>query len=227
MHKFHTPDAAHAASLVVEKTDDLISALSLVRTVFAAGNVAANAPAAIDPEPTSDEQAAPGLLRLLKLYQAGCQEFAAATADQMESGAFVSSTYGRHYEALAAWHGPAATRAEAMEALLVAEKESSNGDTELPFPLIRAARQFFEQELRFVVLDRTQSWPLGDAAAEIGAMIVLMEHSLSKLSEQMVGNPDIKYVAALQNALRLMQRRNDFLEDELHEIACRFNERAN
>lgn len=228
MQDLYTPVAAHAASMsVVEKTDDLISELELVRTVFAAGNVAANAPAATDREPTSDEQAAPGLLDLIRAYKAGMQAFNAGTADQMECDEFVKSTYGDHYGSLKMWEGAATTREEAMEALRLADKETENADNELALPLVRAARLYFEQERRFNVVDRKHVWELTDATSEIGAMIMLMRHTLKVLDEQMVGNPDIKYVAALQNALRLLQRPTDYLEEQLHEIACRFNESAN
>lgn len=228
MQNLHTPNAVHAASMsVVEKTDDLISALTLVRATFAAGNVAANAPAAIDREPTSDEQAAPGLLDLIQAYKAGMEAFSAATGDQMEDDEFVRSTYGEHYGALKCWAGPATTRAEAMAALRLAEGELENDDDELALAMARAARIYFEEERRWKVVDREHVWALGDAASEIGAMVILMQHTLAVLDEQMAGNPDIKYVAALQNALRLLQRRTDYLEEQLHEIACRFNERAN
>lgn len=228
MHSLHTSNAAHAASLsVVEKTDALISALKLACSTFAAGNVAANAPAATDREPTSDEQAAPGLLDLINAYKAGMEAFAAGTNEEMESDEFVRSTYGDHYGALKMWDGPAVTRAEAMAALRLADKElADNEDDELGLRMVHAALAYFEQERRFKVVDREHVWALGDAASEIGAMIMLMGHTLAVLDEQMAGNPDIKYVAALQNALRLMQRRNDYLEEQLHEIACRFNESA-
>lgn len=229
MQKLHTPDAAHAASLVVEKTDGLISALALVRAIFAAGNVAANAPAANDREPTSDEQAAPGLLDLIRAYKAGMARFNKDTRrlSDEEAKAFAAETYETPYQQLCDWKGAAKTRKEAVEALQLADEEAENGDGDLPWPLLRAARLYFEQERRFDVVDREHVWALSDAASEIGAMIMLIEHTLAVLDEQMACNPDIKYVAALQNALRLMQRRNDYLEEQLHEIACRFSESAN
>lgn len=228
MQNLHTSNAASAASMfVVEKTDDLISALKLVRSTFAAGNVAANAPAAIDREPTSDEQAAPGLLELIRAYKEGSAAFAAGTPEQTESDEFVRSTYGDHYGALKSWVGPAVTRAEAMAALRLADGELENDDDELALAMVRAARAYFEQEPRVQVVDRPHVWALGDAASQIGSMIILMENTLSLLSEKLTGSPEIHFVSTLADGLKMMQRNSDYLEEQLHEIACRFNESAN
>lgn len=148
MHSLHTSNAAHAASLsVVEKTDDLISALKLVRSTFAAGNVAANAPAASDREPTTDELAAPGLLSNINAYYEGRKAFNQGTEDQQETDAFVASTYGDAFRLLKVWDRPAVTRSEAMAALHLADEELQNGgDGELATVLVRAALHFFEIE---------------------------------------------------------------------------------
>jgi len=228
MQGLHTSNAASTASMfVVEKTNDLISALRLVRSTFAAGNVAANAPAATDREPPSDEQAAPGLLELIRAYKEGSAAFSAGTPEQTDNDEFVRSTYGEHYGALKSWVGPAATRAEAMAALRLADGELENDDDELALAMVRAARAYFEQERRLHVVDRQHVWALGDAASEIGSMIVLMENTLSLLGEKLIGTPDIHFVSTLADGLKLMQRRNDYLDEQLHEISCRFNESAN
>lgn len=177
-------------------------------------------------EPSSEAQAAPGLLELIEAYKAGCKAFAAGTPEQTDSDEFVRSTYGDHYGALKMWAGPATTRAEAMAALRLADGELANDDDELALAMVRAARTYFEGERRWKVVDREHVWALGDAASEIGSMIILMENTLSLLGEKLIGHPDIVYVSTLANGLRLMQRRSDYLEEQLHEIACRFNERV-
>ncbi len=149
MQNLLTPKAAHAASLsIVEKTDDLISALKLVRSTFAAGNVAANAPAATDREPTSDEQAAPGLLQTINAYLEGKETFCRGSLEEQDSDAFVSSTYGDAYGRLKSWERGAATRHEALAALRLADDELANGDDELGLALVRAARLYFDLEAK-------------------------------------------------------------------------------
>lgn len=224
MQNLHTPDAAHAASMsVVEKTDDLITALQLVRTVFAAGAVAANAPAAIDREPTSDEQAAPGLLGLVTTYRAGKQEFAdraPAVGDPDDSLAAV--TYEPPTEEIRNWTGAAESEQAARAALKLGLEEFELGDLETAYPLIRAANAFFRRDLdgiRRENLRREDIWQIDDCVTQVDGILCLALKTLSIVADGLTGNPLIHDVSALERALQLGRDRLEFASDRLGEIS--------
>lgn len=224
MQSLHTSNAAHAASLsVVEKTDDLISALKLVRSTFAAGNVAANAPAATDREPTSDEQAAPGLLDLIMRYRAGKQEFAdraPAVGDPDDS--LAAETYEPPMEAIRNWTGPAENEQTARAALKLGLDEFEMGDHDTAFPLIRAANAFFRRDLFGISresLRREDIWQIDDCVTQVDGILCLALKTLSIVADGLTGNPLIHDVSALERALQLGRERLEFASERLGEIS--------
>lgn len=229
MHTLHTSNAAHAASVVVEKTDDLISALTLVRATFAAGNVAANAPAVTDREPTTDELAAPGLLQTINAYLEGKEAFCRGSVEEQDGDAFVSSTYGDAYGRLKSWKRGAVTRHEALAALRLADDELANGDDELGLAMVRAARQFLDPTSdkqaapalpwgRSDKVYREDLFEIDDAITQVHGLLGLALHSLSRLSDSLHGSPLIHEVSALERALQLGRDRLEFSSERLADV---------
>ncbi len=224
MHSLHTSNAAHAASLsVVEKTDDLISALKLVRSTFAAGNVAANAPAATDREPTSDGQAAPGLLSLIVQYRGAKVQFgdrAPAVGDPPDS--LAAETYEPPMEAIRNWNGPAENERTARAALKLGLEEFEMGDHETAFPLIKAANAFFVRDLAGISRQsprREDIWQIDDCVTQVDGILCLALKTLSIVADGLAGNPLIHDVSALERALQLGRDRLEFASDRLGEIS--------
>lgn len=176
MQSIHTSNAASAASISATEraATEQISALEQVGRHLAAGTVAANAPAATDREPTTDELAAPGLLATIEAYYDGMARFNLApnfpTDD--ETQAFAAKTYEPHWDALKAWRGHATTWAEAMEAMRLADRALQEGDDDLAAPLVSAARHFFDH-----VVEKSSQLPA--AAKEAGRAFDAIEEMQS------------------------------------------------
>lgn len=228
MQRLHTSDAASAASVsVLEKTDDLISALQLVRGSFAAGNVAANAPAATGREPTSDEQAAPGLLDLIMQYRLGKEQFgelAPSEGDPPDS--LAAETYGPAMEAICRWQGMAEDEQAARAALTLALEEFELGEHETAHALMKAANAYFRRDLHGVSLERLRPediWKIDDCVTQVDGILCLALRTLSVagdgISDGLSAKDLISDIAAMERVFHLARERLEFASDRLSEIS--------